>query len=416
MRRMIRERDPVRPSTRISTLDAAEQTTIARRRQVEAPKLIHIVRGDLDWIVMKCLEKDRTRRYETTNGLAGDIERFLADDPITARPPSKLYRFQKLVRRNKIAVAAAGAVTAALIIGLGLSTWLYFKERKALARAAEAERIAKTKADDQRAVLNFFLENVMAAARPEGKAGGLGHEVTVRKAIEAAEPKISLQFTNRPLVEAQIRDALGSTFMYLSDYSNAIRQAEQAVALVDSNMPSGDLQKLPYLNNLAIDYYGAGQTTNAIVLYEKIYAQRKARLGPDHPLTLASMDGVAAAYQDAGRIAESLALLEQAAKVYRAKPGIDDDQMLRCLQDLARGYRAAGQYKESLDLFRELLEKAQTQFGAESPNTFSYMDDLAISYYLAGMIQEAIAQFENILRLCKEKMGPAHAETIGAMN
>ena len=125
MRRIIREMDPVRPSTRIKTLELAEQSTLARCRRVEAPKLIHLVRGDLDWIVMKCLEKDRARRYETANGLARDIERFLVSEPVAARPPSNLYSLRKLVRRNSLAFAAAGAVTTALMLGLGLSTWLF---------------------------------------------------------------------------------------------------------------------------------------------------------------------------------------------------------------------------------------------------------------------------------------------------
>jgi serine/threonine protein kinase len=131
IRRIIREEEPPRPSTRISTLVASEQTTVAKRRGSEPPKLIHTVRGDLDWIVMKAMEKDRTRRYDTANGLAMDITRFLGNEPIMARPPSNLYRFQKLVRRNKLAFAATTAVIAALILGLGISTWQYAEKSKA---------------------------------------------------------------------------------------------------------------------------------------------------------------------------------------------------------------------------------------------------------------------------------------------
>jgi tetratricopeptide (TPR) repeat protein len=105
--------------------------------------LIHSLRGDLDWIVMKALEKDRTRRFETANGLAMDIQRYLHNEPVTARPPSTLYRFQKLVRRNKTAFAAVGAVAAALVIGLGLSLFLFIRERQALRRVEAAERQAK---------------------------------------------------------------------------------------------------------------------------------------------------------------------------------------------------------------------------------------------------------------------------------
>src|SRR5436189_4112095 len=110
MRRTIREKEPSRPSTRLSTMLAGELTTTAKHRHTDAPKLIHLLRGDLDWIVMKALEKDRARRYETANGLAMDVQRYLADEAILARPPSKLYRLQKLARRNKLVFAAASAV------------------------------------------------------------------------------------------------------------------------------------------------------------------------------------------------------------------------------------------------------------------------------------------------------------------
>src|SRR5439155_15308351 len=132
--------EPVRPSTRVSSLQGEERTTTAKRRGADAPKLIHLLRGDLDWIVMKCLEKDRTRRYETANGLATDVERYLNSEPVVARPPSQMYRFQKLVRRNKLAFSAAGAVAAALVLGMGLSTWLFLMERQTRRRAETAER------------------------------------------------------------------------------------------------------------------------------------------------------------------------------------------------------------------------------------------------------------------------------------
>src|SRR5437588_456004 len=140
MRRIIREDEPPRPSTRLSTLDAAEQTEVAKCRHSEPPRLLHLVRGDLDWIVMKCLEKDRARRYETANGLARDIQRHLDNEPVVARPPSNLYRFRKLVGRNKLAFAATTAVAASLVIGLGVSAWLLLKEREARRRAVAAER------------------------------------------------------------------------------------------------------------------------------------------------------------------------------------------------------------------------------------------------------------------------------------
>jgi serine/threonine protein kinase/WD40 repeat protein len=140
MRKVIREKEPMRPSTRLATLKGEELTTTAKRRSCDAPKLIHLLRGDLDWIVMKCLEKDRTRRYETANGLAADLLRHLRNEPVIARPPSAAYRFQKLIKRNKLAFTVVGLVTAALVIGLGVSTWMFVLERFARQRAVTAER------------------------------------------------------------------------------------------------------------------------------------------------------------------------------------------------------------------------------------------------------------------------------------
>ncbi len=143
IRRIIREEEPVRPSTRLHTLDAAEQTTVARHRQSDPPKLVHLIRGDLDWIVMKALEKDRGRRYETANGLARDIQCHLQNEPVTACPPANLYRFQKTVRRNKLAFGAAAAVAASLILGLGISSFLFIRERDARANEAKMRRQAE---------------------------------------------------------------------------------------------------------------------------------------------------------------------------------------------------------------------------------------------------------------------------------
>jgi len=140
MRRTLREKEPQRPSIMLTTLAGKELTAIAEQRQAESPKLLSLLRGDLDWVVMKALEKDRRRRYETANGLAMDINRYLNNEPVIARPPSRLYRFHKLVRRNKIVFVAGAAVAAALIIGLGTSTWLFLMERSARQRAVAAEQ------------------------------------------------------------------------------------------------------------------------------------------------------------------------------------------------------------------------------------------------------------------------------------
>jgi serine/threonine protein kinase len=148
MRRTLREIEPCRPSTMVTTLRANELTATASHRHVEPPKLISLLKVDLDWIVMMALEKDRRRRYQTANGLAMDVERYLANEPIVARPPSRFYRLRKLIRRNRYVFGAVGAVAVALLMGLGTSTWLFFKERESR-REAESGRANEIKMRQQ---------------------------------------------------------------------------------------------------------------------------------------------------------------------------------------------------------------------------------------------------------------------------
>jgi eukaryotic-like serine/threonine-protein kinase len=200
MRRIIREQEPVRPSTRLSTLQNEELTKAAKRRGTEVPRLVHLVRGDLDWIVMKCLEKDRTRRYETANGLALDIERHLGNEPVVARPPSGLYRFQKLVHRNKLAFAAAAALLAVLLLGVCVSTWQAVRATRAereqnrlrrdaeKARANEADQRKAAEAERDRARLGAYVGD-MKLADTAWRENNLGQAMTAlrRQIPEAGE-------------------------------------------------------------------------------------------------------------------------------------------------------------------------------------------------------------------------------------
>ena len=140
MRRTLREKEPQRPSNVLTTLHGTELTTTAAHRHAEPPRLISLLKGDLDWIVMKALEKDRTRRYETANGLAADVRRYLSNEPVAARPPSRLYRLGKLVRRNQVVFLAGAAVAVTLVVGMTATTWMLLQERAARQRAVAAEQ------------------------------------------------------------------------------------------------------------------------------------------------------------------------------------------------------------------------------------------------------------------------------------
>jgi len=198
MRKTIREKEPVRPSTKLHTLQGEDITTTAQSHGADLPKLVHLLRGDLDWIVMKCLEKDRTRRYETANGLAADIKRHLGNEPVVARPPSKLYEFQKTVRRHKVGFAATAAVMIALAAGIAVATWqarTAWRERKVAIR----ERQAATDSEQKAKVAQEGLESALR------KANVLTDELKTNE----AELKLQLYRTDMNLAGHAVKEPSG---------------------------------------------------------------------------------------------------------------------------------------------------------------------------------------------------------------
>jgi WD40 repeat protein len=167
MRRTILELDPVRPSTRVATLKKEDLTAVAKRHGAEPSKFSNQLKGDLDWIVMKCLEKDRTRRFETANGLAFDIKRHLNNEPVLARPASRLYEFQKTVRRHKFGFAAAATVVTVLAVGVLISTWQAARATKLAeeAKKAEASALGLAYSASMLGACDAFQNGQIAAAR-----------------------------------------------------------------------------------------------------------------------------------------------------------------------------------------------------------------------------------------------------------
>jgi tetratricopeptide (TPR) repeat protein len=234
MRRVIRDKDPARPSTRLGTLSKVDLTQTAVRRRSDPLKLAHLLRGDLDWIVMKALEKDRTRRYESASTLAADIQHYLNNEPVTARPPTNLYRFQKLVRRNKAAFAAAGAVAAALVIGLGLSLFLFIREREAHRRAVAAEKEqARLR---QLAEAGLELEVTMRRDAEIGAKYGRAGLMLAQRNFDEAERIIS----DAPVhaAAASIYSVLGGAHGARGQWAAAVNNYAKVVAVIPDDPPA----------------------------------------------------------------------------------------------------------------------------------------------------------------------------------
>src|SRR5262249_3823816 len=245
-----------------------------------------------------------------------------ADEPVTVYREAFSVRVARWVRRHR--ATAAGALMVLLTATIGLGAGLYFvnaeKDRTEAARQGEAgqRQLAEQErnraldaAAEAQAVLAFFQEQVLAAARPERQEGGLGINATIRAAVDAAEPKIAGTFAERPLGEASIRNTLGLTYRYLRQDKAAIRQYERALELRRGQLGPDHPDTLTSMNNLATAYEDAGQLDKALPLYEQTLAKQKEKLGPDHPYTLTSMNNLAAAYQAADQLDKALPLYEQ---------------------------------------------------------------------------------------------------------
>jgi tetratricopeptide (TPR) repeat protein len=390
IRRIIREEEPPSPSTRISTLDASEQTTVARRRGSEPPKLIHTVRGDLDWIVMKAMEKDRTRRYETANGLAMDIIRFLGNEPIVARPPSNFYRFQKLVRRNKLAVAAAAAIAMALLMGAVVSSWQAVRASRAEA-AARQERDAATRARQQAEAINRFLtEDLLYQATPDQNARE--KKVTMEEVLERATRKLdqNAEIARQPELEATLRLAVGNTYFKLGILGEAERHLRRVVALRRSTLGPEHRDTLAAQYALAefLDL-GVREFGEAEVLSRETWQGRQRLLGDDNRDTLASLARYARTLADQRKLPEAERLTRQCLETCERVLGPDDYDTIVALGNLAYVLADRGDLVQAERCTREEVARFRRAGLADRDEALYAVNNLALFRCVQGHPEEA---------------------------
>jgi tetratricopeptide (TPR) repeat protein len=421
LRRIIREEDPPKPSTRISSLGQAA-TAISIKRKSAPNQLRRLFRGELDWIVMKALEKDRNRRYETASALAADVQHYLKDEAVAACPPSSVYRLRKFARRNRGSLLAAALVFLALVGGIIGTTVGMLRAQRAKEAEAEQRRIAqdneksaKEREAETRAVLDFVENKVLAAARPKDLAGGQRYDVKLADAVKAALPFVDKSFTAQPLIEARLHRTMGLSFWYLGDINTAIEQFQAAREIYTEHLGPDHPETLKCMNGLASSYYEAGRLQEALKLFEEAVQRKRAKLGPDHPETLKSMNNLAASYLAAGRIQEAIKLHEETLQFKKAKLGPEHPDTLRSMMTLANSYADGGHTLEALKLREEAFRLHKATLGPDHPETLWSMHNLANSYGDVGRIQEALKLHEETLRLRKANLGPDHRDTLASM-
>jgi serine/threonine protein kinase/tetratricopeptide (TPR) repeat protein len=462
MVRILQEEEPSKPSTRLSTDESLP--SLAALRQTEPRKLMSMLRGELDWVVMKCLEKQRDRRYETANGLARDLQRFLADEPVEARPPSAGYRIRKFVRRNKKPAIAASLVLAALVTGMAGTTWQSIRaeqaradeagqraaaeanERKANA-AANGERLAKLDAqakerlavaaagkemtarlEEERqrqfseAISRFVQDDFLALTSVEGqdRFGGEGKEAlskdtTLRELLDRAANKLRERKDLDPRIEAELCWIIGVNYRGAGDARKSIEFLERAVQLPERLLGRNAFDTLNAMNSLAVAYKAAGEYDLAVSLWEETFRLEEAKLGREHPDTLATMKNLARAYLAAGKYKVGVALQEEAFELHKRNLGLGDPQTIWAMSDLGLACQKTGKLDLALPLLEEAHTLAKAMFGPDHPSTLVRMADLGASYYATGKLEAAVGLLEQALERMTSKLGPEHPNTLACM-
>ncbi|MFH1746914.1 MAG: tetratricopeptide repeat protein [Planctomycetota bacterium] len=352
IQRIIREEDPPTPSRRLSTL-GDQLTEVARSRRAEPQVLSRLIRGDLDWIVMKALEKDRSRRYETAAALVADIQHHLNNEPVMAGPPGAAYRVRKFIRRHRIGVTAVAFVVAAVLIGLALATLGFIQASYERDRALIAEWQAQNQADKARAeaqaakAINVFFNDMLTSVDPMQvrllsayapdervgtlSVGGFPRNVSVAEMVRQAAAQLDQAFAGKPELEAASRETLGMTLRGLGFYVDAEPQLRRA------------------------------------------YEIRREKLKQQHPDTLRSALALGDLLLDAGKGSEAEPLIQTALEGMSKVYGPEDTRTLSCASILATVLSDQGKYKKADEVFQQTLEAQKRILDSEHRDTLVTM-------------------------------------------
>jgi eukaryotic-like serine/threonine-protein kinase len=408
MRRKIREDEPAKPSTCLSTMQAMDLTTAARRRQVEPPKLIYLIRGDLDWLVMKCLEKDRTRRYETANGLAADIQRHLSNEPITARPPSRWYEFQKTVRRHKFGFATAAALILVLGLGVLVSAWQAVRamraerEQSRLRQQAEAnEKRAEAESFKSQQVAQFMKDMLKGV----GPATAMGRDTTMlREILDKTATRLN-GLKSQPTVEADLLATLGNVYADLGEYTNAVAMHRESLALRRKLWGNEHREVANGLYDFAVVLYAPGRFTEAEALCREAVAIRRKLPGPEHVDIATALDCLARILEAQGRLDEAVTTWQEALAMRRKLRGNDHESVGYVLHPLAWTLGRQRKYSEAEAMSREELAIWRKRLGADHSNVGWALGDLAIYLREQGKLAESEATVREALEISRKQSG-----------
>jgi len=399
-RRMLIDSNPPTPSRRLTT--STERSSIAVARSTDEHALRQQLRGDLDWIVMKAIDKDPGRRYQSANALADELQRYRRHEPVDAAPPSRRYRAARFIRRHRVGVTAAVCIALALLAGTTLATIGFVRAKRAQARAELDARHARMASD--------FITDMLAQARPE-KAKG--RTVTVREVLDETAARIQEEnpFPDAPDVDGAVRHAIGESYSAIGDYERAIPFFEQALALrrtafgPDHDLVASTLGRMGYAMSQRGDLQGSLRCSSEVL------AIRERTLDRMNPEYSAALMNVGYAYADLGDYARASAMLRESLEIDRVVLGNDHEDLAFSINNLATVLVDEGKYADAVVLHNESLALRRKHFGVPSAEVAAAMTNLGYAQARNGDYADAELMLRDAVVMADSVFGSQHQRT-----
>ena len=391
--RQLREEDPPSPSTRLSEEKETAKDS-ATNRGTEPKQLVALLRGDLDWITMKAVEKDRGRRYGAPSELAADLDRYLQNRPVVARPASTAYRARKYVQRHRVGVTVASGA-AALLVAF------------ALAQAVQLRRITRER--DRANRITDFMTSMFKVSDP---SEARGNSVTAREILDKASKDIDTGLAKDPDLKAQMLHVMGTVYDSLGLYTRAESLLERAVDIRRQLRGSKNSETLTSMDRLAWALNNEGRYPESEKLLREVVDIRRRVLGPEHPDTLESTDELAFILDREGRTSEAEKLQREVVNTRRRLLGPESLETAASMMHLANSLLFEGRYGDAEKLERETLDIRRRVLGPDNLVTLAAMHNLAFTLEREGRYTEAEKFDRQVLDVLRRVQGSEHPDTL----
>ena len=395
--RQVREDDPPRPSTKVTT-DRETSSTVAEARGTEPNRLASLLRGDLDWITMKVLERDRSRRYGTASELAADLTRYLNHEPVIARPASTAYRLRRYVRRHRVGVAVVVGSTV-LLAGFAVTQTL------------QVRRVTRER-DRAKRITDFMTQMFKVSDPSEAR----GNTITVREVLDKASRDIDSGLASDPQVQAQMMSVMGEVYENLGLYSREYDLLTRALTIERSVLGPENPETLSGARALGRVLIRQGRFPEAEKLLRQTLALQRRVVGPENPETLKTMNSLAVVLESPGSYDESEKLYREALQTQRRILGPEHHDTRITMVNLTNLLLFEKRYDEGEKLIRQVLEIQQRLLGADHPETLNSQNLLSSILVGENRYPEAEKVMDETLVIQQRVLGPEHQRTLDLRN